>query len=190
MGIRELVLKNRSYRRFYEDVKIDRKTLEELVDLARHSPSAKNLQHFKYHLACTPEICEQIFPCTAWAGLLKDWKGPESGERPAAYITMLHDTSISPNTWHDQGFSAQSILLGAVEKGLGGCVIAALNKPRLKEILQLPDHLDIVFTIALGKPKEIIVIDEPGEDGNTAYWRDQNQVHHVPKRSLRDLIIN
>jgi len=81
-------------------------------------------------------------------------------------------------------------LLGAVEKGLGGCVIAALNKPRLKEILQLPDHLDIVFTIALGKPKEIIVIDEPGEDGNTAYWRDQNQVHHVPKRSLRDLIIN
>lgn len=190
MELRELILKNRSYRRFYEEIRISRKTLEELVDLARLSPSAKNLQHFKYHLTYEAEMCEKVFPCTSWAGFLTDWNGPVPGERPAAYITLLLDTSISQNLWHDQGFSAQSILLGAVEKGFGGCVIAALNKPKLREIFQLPVHLEIIFTIALGKPKEIVVLDELKPDGDTRYWRDENQVHHVPKRKLSDIIIN
>jgi len=189
MNLRELILKNRSYRRFFEEMKIDRKLLEEWIDLARLSPSAKNLQHFKYHISCTTELCEQIFPLTGWAGYLKEWPGPEKGERPVAYITLLHDTTISTNAWNDQGIAAQSILLGATEQGYGGCTLAAVNKKELAKLLNLPSHLDIIFTIALGKPKEIIILEDVKND-NICYYRDEMQQHHVPKRSLQEIIIN
>jgi nitroreductase len=187
--IRELILKNRSYRRFFQDERISRESLESLVDLARLSPSAKNLQHFKFHLCHTKEDCATVFPLTQWAGYLKDWPGPIEGERPAAYISVLLDTRISSNPWHDEYISAQSILLGAVESGYGGCILAAVNRKRLASLFQLPDYLDVLYCIALGKPKEIIVIEEAKEN-NILYYRDDQQQHHVPKRNLNDLIIN
>lgn len=186
--IKDLVLKNRSYRRFQEKIRIPKKELLELVDLARLAPSAKNLQHFKYHIAYTRELCQEIFPCTAWAGYLKDWDGPAEGERPVAYITVLLDTDISDNRWGDHGIPAQSILLGAVEKGYGGCIVAALKKEKLKQVLKLDNHLEIIHTIALGKPNEKIIIDEM-ENNDHRYWRDQEDVHHVPKRSLQEIVI-
>ena len=189
MSIRELILKNRSYRRFYEEDKIERRLLEEWVDLARLSPSAKNLQYFKYHIACTEDLCRQIFPLTAWAGYLKDWDGPPEGERPVAYITLLHDNSISSNIGNEQGIAAQSILLGATEKGFGGCIIAAVKKKQLSELLELPPHLDIIYTIALGKPKEIVILEE-AKDGNILYYRDKKQQHYVPKRPLKEVVVN
>jgi len=190
MTLKDLVIKNRSYRRFYEEKKIDYDTLKELVDLARLAPSGKNMQHFKYHIANTVELCNKIYPLTHWAGLIHGWNRPPAGERPAAFITMLLDTTISSNPWHDEGFAAQNITLGAVEKGLGTCVIAAVNKNKLKEVLNLPAYFEIVFTIAIGIPKENVVIDEIDIDKNTNYWRDEKQVHHVPKRKLNDIIIN
>lgn len=188
--LRELILKNRSYRRFYQEIQIPWDDLVSFVELARLSPSAKNLQHFKFHIIHTPEDCEKIFPLTGWAGYLKDWPGPEPGERPVAYITILHDTTISPNAWSDQGIPAQSILLGAVEKGYGGCIIASLKKNEYRSIFDIPAHLEIIFTIALGKPKEIIVLDDLSENNDIKYWRDENQVHHVPKRPLNEIILN
>lgn len=189
MNLKALITKNRSYRRFFEDIQIERSQLEEWVDLARLSPSAKNLQHFKYHLSYTTEACDQIFPNTAWAGYLKDWPGPEKGERPSAYITVLLDKTISSNPWHDEYISAQSILLGAVEAGFGGCILAAINKRELSKEFQLAEHFEILYCIALGKPKEEVIVEDV-EDDSIIYYRDANQVHHVPKRKLSELIIN
>nr|MBC8344207.1 nitroreductase family protein [Bacteroidota bacterium] len=140
-------------------------------------------------LSWTKENCDRIFPNTAWAGYLKDWPGPVEGERPAAYIIVLVDHSISSNQWHDQYISAQSILLGAVESGYGGCIIASVKKKELGHFIQLPEHLEILYCIALGKPKEEVLL-EDAVDGNILYYRDEKQVHHVPKRKLEDLIIN
>ncbi|MCD6107598.1 MAG: nitroreductase family protein, partial [Caldisericaceae bacterium] len=64
---KDLVSKNRSYRRFYQEVSVKRETLEELVDLARLSPSARNAQPLKYILSSDPEKNVLIFPCLAWA---------------------------------------------------------------------------------------------------------------------------
>jgi nitroreductase len=88
------------------------------------------------------------------------------------------------------GIAAQSILLGAVELGLGGCMIGNLQRPSLKAALNIPENLEIVLVIALGKPKECVVIDEIEADGDIKYWRDENQVHHVPKLKLKDMIMN
>ena len=187
--ISELVKANRSCRRFYEDHQVELKTLEELVDLARLSASTANLQPLKYILACQPDVNAEIFSCLAWAGYLKDWPGPEPGERPSGYIVILGDTTISKEFGVDHGIAGQSMLLGAREKGLAGCMLGSINRKDLRPILNIESHLKILLVLAIGKPKEEVVIETVGPDGNIRYWRDAEAVHHVPKRALSDLIV-
>ncbi|MCX7683575.1 MAG: nitroreductase family protein [Anaerolineae bacterium] len=187
--IEELIRKNRSYRRFYQDVPVGMETLRELVNLARLSPSAANLQPLKYILSCDAETNALIFPHTRWAGYLKDWPGPAEGERPAAYIIILGDTTITKSFGCDHGIAAQSIMLGATERGLGGCMIGSIDRDGLRQALHIPDHFEILLILALGKPKEQVVIEQVGPDGDIRYYRDQDGVHHVPKRALEDLIV-
>lgn len=186
----ELVRKNRSVRRFHEEVAIDMATLRELVDLARLTASAGNLQPLKYVLVCDPETNALVFPHLAWAGYLRPaWTGPAKGERPSAYIIILGDTEISKVIDCDHGIAAQTILLGATEKGLAGCIIGSIERHGLQKALGIPPRYDILLVIALGKPKEKVVI-ETAQDGNIRYWRDAEGVHHVPKRPLDEIILN
>ena len=187
--LRDLVVTNRSYRRFYEDAAIEEVTLRGLVDLARLSASGANRQPLKYILSVDPQKNALIFPHLRWAGYLKDWLGPSDGERPAAYIIILGDTEIRKSLGCDHGIAAQSILLGAREKGLGGCMIASIRRERLRKALDIPPHYEILLVLALGKPKEMVVIEPVGPDGDIKYWRDSDGVHHVPKRSLDEIII-
>jgi len=187
--IRDLILKNRTYRRFYQDEEISMETLRELVDLARISSSGMNMQPLKYVLVNGKEKKQRMFPLLKFAGYLKDWPGPQEGEKPAAYIVMLHDKSLSSNVFWDHGIAATNILLGAVEKGYGGVMVAAINKKELAKELHLDEKYEIIMVLALGKPREKVVLYdiEPSED--IKYWRDENQVHHVPKRKLKEIIV-
>jgi nitroreductase len=187
--LKDLILTNRSYRRFDQNFKISHQTLLELVDLARLSPSAGNKQPLRYILSCEPDMNSRIFPSLSWAAYLKEWPGPEEGERPAAYIIILNDIRLSPTILCDHGIAAQSILLGAAEKGLGGCIIASINKDRLRKELDIPEHLEILLVIALGKPGEVVRLEEVNDDGDIKYWRDEQGVHHVPKRRLEEIIL-
>ncbi len=186
--LRDLILKNRSYRRFYQSERIAETQLRDWVDLARNSASARNAQPLKYFLSTGEPLNASIFEFLGWAGYLTDWPGPEEGERPSAYIVMLRDTSIPGNYLCDDGIATQSILLGATEAGFGGCIIHAVNRSKLHELLKLPENLEIVQVLALGKPKETVVLDVI-KNGEIKYWRDENQVHHVPKRTLDEIIV-
>lgn len=188
--IAELIRKNRSCRRFDQTHRVATETLRELIDLARCSASAANRQPLKFITSTNPEKNEEIFACLGWAAYLKKWPGPAPGERPAAYIIITGDTRISKNFWCDHGIASQSILLGAREMGLAGCVFGAINKPQLKRACRLPDRLDILLVLAIGKPAEKIVLEQVGPDGDIKYWRDDMQVHHVPKRSLEEIIVS
>lgn len=185
--LKDLILKNRSYRRFYQDKSISEETLSEIIDLARLSPSARNAQPLKYIIANKPEVNNIIFKHLSWAGYLPNWSGPEEGERPSAYIIMVNDTAISSNFFSDNGIASQSILLGAVEKGLGGCIIGSVERLQLQRALDIPSQYKTIQVIAIGVPKEEVVIEELDKDHK--YWRDIKEVHHVPKRSLSDIII-
>lgn len=189
MTMKELVAKTRSYRRFYEDFKIEAETLRDLVDLARLAASAMNLQPLKYILSNDPHRNAVIFANIGWAAYLKDWAGPAEDERPSAYIIVLADTDISKSTGCDHGIAAQNILLGAVEKGLGGCMIATIRKKELADALRIIPRFEILLVIALGKPKEKVAIEPLDSTGNVRYWRDSKGIHHVPKRSLNEIII-
>ena len=186
--LKDLILKNRSYRRFYQSERISTSQLRDWVDLARCSASARNSQPLKYILSSEETLNAKIFEHLAWAGYLSTWDGPEDGERPSAYLIMLHDKQIEGNYLCDDGIAIQSILLGAVEAGFGGCIIHSVNRNKIREILDLENRFEILHVLALGKPKETVVMDEIKND-DVKYWRDENQVHHVPKRSLDEIII-
>lgn len=188
--IQELVAKCRSYRRFYQEERIGEETLRELVDLARMTASTANSQALKYRLVTEPEECGRVYGTLMWAAALPDWDGPEEGERPAAYIIVACDQTLGRNKQWDEGIAAQTILLGAVERGLGGCMLGSVNRPKLAQVLNLDTGryaLDLV--IALGRPKEQVMVVPVGEDGSVRYYRDENQVHCVPKRSLEDILL-
>ncbi|MFC1897146.1 nitroreductase family protein [Chloroflexota bacterium] len=189
--IRDLITSNRTCRRFYQDEAIELETLRELVDLARLSASGSNRQPLRYILICDPEKNAFMFSCLGWAIFdgVRD-PGPPEGERPSAYIIMLGDTEIAKNFAMDPGISCQSIFLGAREKGLGGTIHGSVKRKELIEALKIPEKYQIIAVLSLGKVKEKAVIDTVGPDGDIHYWRDSDDVHHVPKRSLDDMIID
>jgi nitroreductase len=187
--LKDLIRKNRSYRRFFQDMPIDSETLRQLVDLGRLSASGRNRQPLKYILSSNAQRNVLILPHLGWAAELKDWVGPEEGERPSAYIVILGDRDVSPSAGCDHCIAAQSIMLGAAERGLGGCMIRSVARDDLRQALGIPERYDILLVLALGKPKETVVIDPLGSDGDTRYWRDADGVHHVPKRSLDEVIL-
>ena len=185
---RDIVKRSRSYRRFYESKKITIEELEYMIDCARMTPSAQNLQPLRY-IIVTGKDREKVFPHCRWAAYLKDWDGPEEGERPSAYIVILSDALVSKNVKWDHGIAAQTILLAAAWKNMGGCIVGSVDRESLSDALRITGRYVIELVIALGYPKEHVVIDEISQDGDIKYFRDKHNIHHVPKRSLRDIII-
>lgn len=190
MAVKDLVKQNRSYRRFVQQDSVTRDMLLALVDSARLTPSAANRQVLRYYISYEAESNAAIFPHLGWAGYLREWPGPEEGERPAAYIILLQEKQAGAMAAIDCGIAAQTILLQAVEAGLGGCLLANLDKTALRQALNIADRYEILLVVALGTPQEEVVIEELQGDGDVKYWRDVQQVHHVPKRALRDILLN
>lgn len=187
--MRELVEKSRSYRRFQGDKKITEDLLKELIELTRFCPSTGNIQPMKYMIVCDEEMNKKVYGNLAWAGYLKDWNGPSEEERPTGYIVILKDKSLMKTLSLDDGIVAQTICLGAANKGLGTCMIASIKRDELREVLNISEDFDISLVIALGYPNENVIIEDIKEDGNFKYWRDEEENHYVPKRTIEEIII-
>jgi nitroreductase len=190
MNFKELVLTNRSYRRFDESHTISLDVLRDLVELARNSASGRNAQPLRYIISSDRQMNAIIFGHLAWAAYLRDWSGPVVGERPSGYIIILGDTQITEGFGIDHGIAVQTILLGATAMGLGGCMLGSIQKPPLREALSIPDRYEILLVVALGKPVEKVVVEDVQPDGDFHYWRDDNLVHHVPKRTMKDILLD
>jgi len=190
--MQEIIAKTRTFRRFVQKETISIATLHELIDLARMGGSARNGQPWQYMVVNTPELCAKIFPYLAWAGYLSDWPGPVEGERPSAYVLCLLNKKRLRGplgeAQFDLGVASQNLLLGAMEKRIGGCRIGAFNA-KLAEIFELPEELTLSLVIALGKPRETVIVEECKDDDDIRYWRDEHGVHHVPKRSLESCLV-
>lgn len=188
-SFRELVLANRSCRRFDHSAKLTSADLESLVDLARNTASAANMQPLKYITVTDEAICDKVYDCLGWAAYLKDWKGPEKAEQPTGYIVIMGDTRVAKKFWCDHGITAQTMMLGARAMGLAGCIFASINIKKMKGLLEIDDHFEVKLVLAIGKPVETVQIEEIDPDGDIKYYRDDSQIHHVPKRKLKDVIV-
>ena len=146
----------------------------------------------KYKIVYEKEEVEAIRPLTRWARALPDMVLPHPNMHATAFIIICQDTDISPNLARyqkDIGIVAQTITLAAVEDGLGGCMIGNFTPDEVKETLNLAENLTPMLIIALGKPAEEIVIKEIDNGESTKYYRDKNDIHYVPKRKLKDILI-
>ena len=190
MSIIDILQKNRSYHRFDEQVHISEDDLKALVEAARLTASGANLQPLRYHLTAEKSQTDKLFPLLKWAAYLKDWDGPKEGERPVAYITVLRDTEVKDvASKTDAGIAIQTILLAAVEKGFGGCIFASINRPEWAKQIGIESRYEIMNVVALGVPVEKVQLEEAADKEDIKYYRDENHVHHVPKRKLDDLLL-
>jgi len=191
--MKELIEKTRTFRRFQQDKDIEKSTLVALINLARLGGSARNSQPWQYCIITDKDDCNKIFPYIGWAGYLSDWKGPDPGEQPNAYILcLLKRNWLKGNdreAQFDLGIATQNLLLGAIERGIGGCRIGAFS-PKLSDLFELEAHLELSLVIALGYPQEKVVIETCKSEEDIKYWRDDEGIHHVPKRKLDDIVID
>ena len=191
--MQEIIARTRTFRRFNQKESIPTSVLHELIDLARLGGSARNCQPWQFMVVNTAEMCAQIYPHLGWAGYLSDWKGPNEGERPSAYILcLLNQKRLKGSTGEaqfDLGVASQNILLGAMEKRIGGCRIGAFS-PELARLFKMEEHLQLSLVIALGKPRETVIVEECKNDDDIKYWRDEQGIHHVPKRSLESCLVH
>lgn len=188
----DLLKKNRSYRGYDENCRVSRAQLESLIDCTRYVASSVNIQPLKYFAASEPELVSHIQPLTHWAGKLSQLHLPREGHCPPAFIVICQDFSIhsSPTMFQrDIGAAAQTILLAAVEQGLGGCMIGSFEKEPLRQALGLPGNIEPMLVLAIGRPDETVVLTQVGEDGSTDYYRDEKDTHFVPKRALKDILL-
>lgn len=189
MNFTELAFSNRSFRRFDQSAPMGMAVLEELVELSRYTASAMNKQPLRHILVSDPGKCAEVFEGLAWAGYLKEWSGPAEGERPTGYVVICHEGEPGPWSKVDLGIVAQTMLLGAVEKGFGGCMLGALKKDVLTKALDVPENLEILMVLAMGRPAETVVVEDLDEGGDFKYWREDDDTHHVPKRTVDELIV-
>ena len=189
MTFKELTDKNRSHRECASGASIPTELLTEWISNANHSPAAMNLQALKYIILSDKDDVSRILPLTRWATSLSI-KLPPDDHGPAAFIVMLHDTDIAPIKpifMIDVGIAAQTIMLSATEAGFGGCIIGSAAEDDIRNALSLPKNLCPVLLLGLGLPEDEIVLTTA--DGGVKYYRDENNVHYVPKRPLEEIII-
>ncbi len=187
MNLYDLIITKRTVRRFKQDPISDEIILK-IMESARQAPSGANIQPVKYIVVKDKQMCEKVFVNTAWAGYLKDIGTPKEGERPVLYVVILTDKKLrTDGAKHDCGAAAQNMMLTAWEEGIGSCWIGALKRDNLREILEIDDIFEIDTVIAFGYKNEEVVSEDAIDD--IKYYRDENNVHHVPKRTLDELII-
>ncbi len=184
--IYESITNRRTIRKFKQQ-EVPREVLKKCVDAARLSPSGLNAQPLKYVIVDDKRLLPQVFCTLKWAASIPSYKHAPD-EVPAAYIVILLDTKIREHPGNDTGIAAMSISMVAYDAGVASCILGSVERPNLKQILQIPDHQQILLVVALGYPLEkSIAIELKGED--TKYWLDYRGILNVPKRKLDDIVI-
>ena len=187
---KQLVDNNRSHREFAPSCRIDHEMLVDWVSNANHCPAAMNLQTLKYVIIDREDEVERTLAITRWAASLGK-KLPPDGHGPSAFIAICHDNDVAPFRpvfMIDAGICAQTIMLSATEDGFGGCMIGSAAPEKISEVLGLSQNIQPLLLLALGRPEEKVVL-TVAQNGNVTYYRDEQNVHYVPKREINEIII-
>lgn len=186
MDVYNAIMERRSIRCFQQK-RMPMDILRKLVNAGRVAPSSGNLQPIEYLIVNDKKSLPKIFATLRWAGYIAPRGDPPAGKRPTAYIVVLVNKKIVSSGYRrDVGATVENILLAALENGIGTCWIGTVDKEALRKILNIPQHIIIDSVIALGYPDEKPVMEELTD--SVKYWKDENNVLHVPKRRLKDIM--
>ncbi len=186
MDVYQAITARRTIRRFQQKP-IDPAVLERIVNAGRVAPSGGNCQPVEFILVTEPDLCRQVFATTAWAGGVAPRRTPKPGQEPTAWVIVLLNSQRGPVTAAaDAAAAIENMLLTAVEAGLGSCWIGSVQRNKLTPILSIPDHCTIDSVVAFGYPDESPMAEDTDDD--IAYYLDDNDVLHVPKRKLKDVL--
>ncbi|MBD3186167.1 nitroreductase [Candidatus Bathyarchaeota archaeon] len=184
---KKLAFKRRTIRRFTPEP-VSTNILKDLVDLGRIAPAGGNSQAVEYIIVNREDMREKLFPLLRWAASLPpDMRTPEEGRRPMAYIIVLLNTEIKKGGDHDVGAAVENILLGATSVGLGACWMGAIDRKKIRTLLNVPKTHDVKHVISIGYPDEESVMEV--YDDSFKYWKDDGGRMHVPKRELDGVIL-
>ena len=184
--LKELVIKNRSVRRYDNGEKVSREVLRELVDSVRYCSNTGNRQRIRYITVTDEVLCAQIREELGFAAYLKDWAGPAEDECPTGYIVMLSEDD-DRNLYIDLGIAAGTLTLLARERGLGCCLFRSFDEKKLSKLLELRGY-EPKLVLSLGIPDEKIEL-EAAKDGDIKYYRREDGTHVVPKLSLSEILL-
>ena len=189
MSVLELMKTRRTYRRFAQRP-VPEEVVAQMLEAARYAPSAANLQPLKYLVIRSPELVEQVFARTRWAGYLPPEDGvPKEGERPVLFVVVLEDSQISKSVYvaTDAGLAISNMTLAAWDKEVGSCIMGAINKPALTELLGIEEPLKLAYMVAFGYPTHKAHIVPLTADTGVKYYLDENRDYCVPKRSAEEI---
>ena len=185
MNTLEAIFQRRTIRKF-KQTEIPSEHLYTLVDAARLAAFGGNVQPLRFAIITDPQMRETVFSATQWAAYLPDG-APKEGERPMAYILVYADQTVKEDCGVDAGAAVTNILLAAQELGLGSCWIGSLKRVFLRQALQVPEDMKILYAVALGYPAQQSCTAD--YEGSWKYYLDAEQTLHVPKLSREEVLL-
>ncbi len=186
MDTYKAIITRRSIRKFRQK-SIPSATLDKILESARLSPSAGNLQPCEFIVVNEAKAKDDLFSALKWAFYIAPKGNPGIDERPVTYIITIADTRKSAS-WGlvDSTIAMENMTLAAWSFGVGSCWMGAIDKERIRQMFAIPSNYSVEFVLALGYPKERSVVE--AYKGEVKYWKDDKGVLHVPKRSLKDIV--
>ena len=187
MDIEKALLERRTIR-FYQQKPVPQEDLRFMIDAARQTSSASNLQRLRFIVVTTPSKVLEVLSKTAWAGLVKPRRTPVAGVTgPTAFIAVTAPENANGIVYADAGAAIQSMQLAAWSKGLGCCWIGSIDKAAMKQILQVPEGREVMFVVSVGYPAEAPCSEDVHSVDKIAYYLDDANRLHVPKLAQEEI---
>lgn len=187
MSVMEKLLTRRTYRRF-EQKPVPQDVVEDVIEAVRLSSCGANRQAVRLVIVNKPEDVAKIQPLVKWAAYLPPEQGtPKADELPTLYVAVVQDTSIPGDLNTDTGIALANLTLAAWDKGVGSCIMGAINKPALTELLGIEEPEKLAFMVAFGYPAHEAHIVPMTEATGVKYYLDDNKDYCVPKRSAEEI---
>ena len=188
MNMMKFLRGRRTYRRF-EQRPVAPEILTEAVDAARIASCGANRQTVRYIIVESANAVAAVQPLVHWAAYLPSEQGaPNPDELPTAYIAILQDDNLPGASDVDVGLALGSLTAAAWAHGVGSCIMGAINRPALTELLALPEGVRLCYMVALGYPTHESHLVSM-QDGDVKYYLDDNRDFCVPKRGMEEVLL-
>lgn len=144
----EAIFNRRSIRRFTERP-VEPELLEQILEAARWAPSDENRQRCRFVVVQTPSLVRLVKRLS-----------PGIDAVPQCVIAVCSQRSTKQSRFGDYlaviscGMAAQNVLLAAHALGLGACVVRSFSSAGVRELLGVPEDVELELLITLGYPKE------------------------------------